>query len=169
MFASSSSDGIAGTPSSRLNFTDCLLMDYKDFLSSLSSTKWRRVSCVSWRYLSRPIVVDLWESSSCMSPLPSSVMGSYSLSTSDLGWCILYMVRNFLVFVSSLVSSCNVQFMMLRPQVTTGTAKVSMASSLFAEFSSDLRLIIIIIILFMLQKCPFGRYYAQCSDYIMPA
>ena len=29
--------------------------------------------------------------------------------------------------------------MMLRQQVTTGTAKVLMASSLFAEFSSDLR------------------------------
>ena len=45
-----------------------------------------------------------------------------------------------------------------------------MASSWFAEFSSDLRIIIIIIIiiLFMLKKkCPFGRHYARCSDYII--
>ena len=99
-------------------------------------------------------------------PSTSLRMGRYNLSTSDLRWCISYMVRNFLVFVSSLVSSCNVQFMMLRQQVTTGTAKVLMASSLFAEFSSDLRLIIIII-LFMLKKCPFGRHYVRCSDYII--
>ena len=33
------------------------------------------------------------------SPLPPSVLGWYSLSTSDLGWCILYMVRNFLVLI----------------------------------------------------------------------
>ena len=39
MFASSSAGGIAGTPSSRLNFIDYLLMDYKDFLSSWSLTK----------------------------------------------------------------------------------------------------------------------------------
>ena len=47
-------------------------------------------------------------------PLPPSVLGRYSLPTSDFGWCILYVVRNFLVFVSSLASSCNVQFMMLK-------------------------------------------------------
>ena len=57
--------------------------------------------------------------------------------------------------------------MMLRQQFTTGIAKVLMASSLFAEFSSDLRLIIIIIILFMVKKCPFGRHYVLCSDYII--
>ena len=33
------------------------------------------------------------------SPLPPSVLDWYSLSTSDLGWCILYMVRNFLVLI----------------------------------------------------------------------
>ena len=99
-------------------------------------------------------------------PSTSFSMGRYNLSTSDLRWCILYMVRNFIVFVWSLASSCNVQFMMLRQQVTTGTAKVLMASSLFAEFSSDLRLIIIII-LFMVKKCPFGRHYVLCSDYII--
>ena len=43
VFASSSAGGIAGTPSYRLNFIDCLLMEYKDFLSSGSLTKWRRV------------------------------------------------------------------------------------------------------------------------------
>ena len=43
VFASSSAGGIAGSPSSRLNFIDCLLMDYKNFLSSGSLTKWRRV------------------------------------------------------------------------------------------------------------------------------
>ena len=44
----------------------------------------------------------------------------YELSTSigsgqvpTLGWCILYIVRNFLVFVLSLASSCNVQFMII--------------------------------------------------------
>ena len=95
-------------------------------------------------------------------PSTSYSMGRYNLSTSDLRWCILYMVRNFIVFVWSLVCSCNVQFMMLRQQVTTGTAKVLMASSLFAEFSSDLRLIIIII-LFMVKKCPFGRHAPTTS------
>ena len=33
------------------------------------------------------------------SPLHPSVLGRYSLSTSDLGWCIFYMVRNFLVLI----------------------------------------------------------------------
>ena len=67
-----------------------------------------------------------------MSPLSPSVLGRCSLSTSDLGRCILYMVRNFLVFVSSLASSYNVEFIMLKLQVTTVTAKV--VSSLFAFF-----------------------------------
>ena len=41
VFASFSGGGIAGTPSSRVNFIDCLLMEYEDFLSSWSLTKWR--------------------------------------------------------------------------------------------------------------------------------
>ena len=47
-------------------------------------------------------------------PSTSFGSGQFHLSTSDLRLCILYIVRNFLVFVSSLVSSCNVQFMMLK-------------------------------------------------------
>ena len=39
-----------------------------------------------------------------MIPLPPSVLGRYILSTSELGWCILY-----IVFVFSLVSYCDVE------------------------------------------------------------
>ena len=44
----------------------------------------------------------------------------YELSTSigsgevpPFRWCIWYIVRNFLIFVLSLASSCNVQFMII--------------------------------------------------------
>lgn len=45
-----------------------------------------------------------------LSPLSPSVLARKSLSTSDFGWCILHIVRNFVVFVSRLARSCNVQF-----------------------------------------------------------
>ena len=47
VFASYSPGDIAGTLGSRLSFIDCLLMEYKDFLSSWSLTKVRRIFCVS--------------------------------------------------------------------------------------------------------------------------
>lgn len=52
------------------------------------------------------LVVVLEESSSCMIPPRTSLLGRYSLSTLDLGLCIC---RNSVVFVSRLASSCNIK------------------------------------------------------------
>ena len=67
--------------------------------------------------------------------LPPLHLGWYNWSLSVFGWCILWHFKNFLILVSVLLRSCNVQLMMLKLHCKAGVVRVLAASVLLNEFS----------------------------------
>ena len=89
------------------------------------------------RYFSRLCTSTCTQSSSPIRPLPPSHLCKYSLSTSALGCCALYIVISFLIFRSSCSSSIFVQLMIPAPYLTMETALELMAEIIFHPFNFD--------------------------------
>jgi hypothetical protein len=64
------------------------------------------------------------------------------LSVSAFGWCNLYICSTFLVFLSIFHISYNLQLVIPKLYLNTGTAKASIAVILFLEFSSVFSIIL---------------------------
>lgn len=102
------------------------------FLFSCCLTNCIIQSFVVSMYLSKPIVVVLYDNFSWIRPLPSSLRGMYKRSVHL--WMMLVMLRKKLSRFSLI--SFWVQFKMLTLYWTTGMARLLVAIILFWEFNS---------------------------------
>ena len=83
------------------------------------------------------IICALYVTSICYRPLPPPSLFTYNLSISAFGWFILYTVSTFLVFLSIFLISSNLQLILPKLYLNTGTTNASVALILFLAFNWD--------------------------------
>ena len=98
-----------------------------------------------FRYSAILIVSEFYVVSVCNRSLLSSFFFTYSLSVSAFGWCILYIVNIFPVFLPIFRISSNRQLMIPKLYHNTGKANVIVVI-LFLAFNSDFSIILNILV-----------------------
>ena len=82
---------------------------------------------------------------------------TYSLFILAFGWCILCIVNTFLVFLSVFLISSNLQLIIPKLYLNTGTANVPVVVILFLAFNLDVKMILNLLV------CSFFNFSYICS------
>jgi hypothetical protein len=105
-------------------------------------TNWSSIYFV-FKY-SAILIISAWYVASIYNrPHPLSFLFTYSLSLSAFGWCILYIVCTFIVFLPTFLISSSLRLIIIKLYLNTRIANAPIAVILFLAFNSDFSIFLI--------------------------